>query len=193
MRNTPHGVGTDTMKSYTDATHTKNPGSTSTFIPREKWIQLTQEQRDGILDTHRKTTGNRPGGRVPSSQPVRRVNDHLLEDHVNLDDIIECTVNNHLVHEVSNVVDTTKKPDMLLEHMSGEMPSPNGTSPGDIRHVLAARQGNFYKKVISVKVNEASTNPDTLVPTSLIKGNHNLSRSPILYLHYVCSVLYWTT
>jgi hypothetical protein len=97
----------DIMDIYANATHTTNHGSTSPFIPREKWIQLTEEP---ILDKHCKTTGNR----VPSSQPVRRVNAHLLEDHVNLDDIIEYTVNTHLVHEVSNEVDTTEQHDMLL-------------------------------------------------------------------------------
>jgi hypothetical protein len=51
---------------------------------------------------------------------------------------------------------------MLLAHMSGQLPSPSGTSPGDIRHVLAAKRGNVHKKGSSVKVNEASTNPDTL-------------------------------
>jgi hypothetical protein len=142
-------------------TNTTNPGIMSPFIPHEQWIQLTQEQRDAILDKRRTTTGN-PPGRVPSSQAVRRVNAHLLEDHVNLDDIIEYTVNIYLVHEVSNEVDTTKQPDMLLAHTSGQLPSPNGTSPGDIRHVLAAKRGNIHKKGNSVKVNEASTNPDTL-------------------------------
>jgi hypothetical protein len=64
---TPHGVGPDIMEIYANATHTTNHGSTSPFIPREQWIQLTQEQCDAILDKRRKTTGNPPGGRVPSS------------------------------------------------------------------------------------------------------------------------------
>jgi hypothetical protein len=93
---------------------------------------------------------------------VQRVNAHLLEDHVNLDDIIEYTINTHLVHEVGNEIDTNKQPDMLLAHMSGQLPSANGTSPGDIRHVLAAKRGYVHKKGSLVKVNEASTNTDTL-------------------------------
>jgi hypothetical protein len=56
---------------------------------------------------------------------MRRVNAQLLEDHVNLDEIIEYTVNAHLVHKVSNEVDTTNQSDMLLAHMSGQLPSPN--------------------------------------------------------------------
>jgi hypothetical protein len=150
------------MEIYANATHTTNPGSTSPFIPHEEWIQLTQEQRDAILDKRRKTTGNPPGGRVPSSQLVQGVNAHLLEDHVNLDDIIEYTVNTHLLHEVSNEFDTTKQPDMLLPHKSGQSPSPNGTLPGDIRHVIAGKQSHVHKKGNSVKVNKGSTNPDTL-------------------------------
>jgi hypothetical protein len=78
-----------------------------------------------------------------------------------LDDIIEYTVNTHLVHEVSNEVDTTNGPDMLLAHMSGQLPSPNGTSPGDILQVLSAKRGNLNKNGNSVKVHEACTNPDT--------------------------------
>jgi hypothetical protein len=46
--------------------------------------------------------------------------------------------------------------------MSGQLSSPNGTLPGDIRHVLAAKRGNIHKKGCSLKVNEASTNPATL-------------------------------
>jgi hypothetical protein len=79
-----------------------------------------------------------------------------------LDDIIEYTVNSNLVNEVSNEVDTTKQPDMLLAHMPGQVLSPSGTSPGDIRNVLAAKRGNIQKKGSSVKVNEASTNPDII-------------------------------
>jgi hypothetical protein len=150
------------MEIYAYATHTTNPGSTSPFFPREQWVQLTQEQRDAILDKRSKTTGNTPGGHVPSSHPVRHVNAHLSEDQVNLDYIMEYTVNTHLVHVVRNEVYTTKQPDILLAHMSGQSPSPNGTSPGDIRHVIAAKRGNVHMKGSSVKVNEASTNPDTL-------------------------------
>jgi hypothetical protein len=67
---TSYSVGTDIMEIYANATHTINPGSTSPFIPREQWIQLTQEQRDAILDKRRKTTGSPPGGCVPSNQPT---------------------------------------------------------------------------------------------------------------------------
>jgi hypothetical protein len=134
----------------------------SPFIPREQWMQLTQEQRNAILDKRHKTTGSPPGGHGPTNQPMRRVNAHILEDHVNLDDIIEYTINSHLEHEVSNEVDTTKQPDIFLAHMSWQVPSPSGTSPGDIRHVLASKQGNIQQKGNSVKVNEAFTNPDIL-------------------------------
>jgi hypothetical protein len=48
QEDTPHGVGTDIMEIYANATHTANPGSTSPFIPREQWIQFSQEQRDVI-------------------------------------------------------------------------------------------------------------------------------------------------
>jgi hypothetical protein len=129
---TPHGVGTDIIEIYANTTHTTNHGSTSPFIPREQWIQLTQEQRDSILDKRRKTSGTPPGGHVPSSQPVRRVNAYLLGDHVNLDDIIEYTVNTHLVHEVSNEVDTTEQPDCSLR-----------ICPGNPHHLMSLRLATF--------------------------------------------------
>jgi hypothetical protein len=151
------------MEIYASATHTTNSSSMSPFIPREQWIKITQEQSDTILDKRPKTTGNPSGGHIPSSQPVQRVNAHLLEDHVSLDDIIEYTINTHVVHEVTNEVDTTEQPAMLVAQMSGQLPSPNGTSPGDIRHVLASKRGNIHKKGNSVKVNKASINPDTLM------------------------------
>jgi hypothetical protein len=93
-----HGV---IMEIYADVTHTTNLGSTSPFIPLEQWIQLAQEKRDVIFDKRLKTTGSPPGGRVPSNQPMRRVNAHLMEGHVKLDDIIEYTINTPLVHEES--------------------------------------------------------------------------------------------
>jgi hypothetical protein len=107
------------MEIYAHATTTANQGSRYTSIPREQWMQLTQEQQDAILDKRRNTTGSPHRGRVPTNQPIRRVNSHLLEDHVKLDDIIEYTINSHLVHEVSNEVDITNQPDMLLAHLSG--------------------------------------------------------------------------
>jgi hypothetical protein len=57
------------MEIYANATHTTNPGSTSPFIPREQWIQLTQKQRDAILDKRCKTTGNPPGRRLLLANP----------------------------------------------------------------------------------------------------------------------------
>jgi hypothetical protein len=51
---------------------------------------------------------------------------------------------------------------MLHAHMSGQVPSPSGTLPGDIRLVLAAKQRYNHKKDSSVKINEASTNPEIL-------------------------------
>jgi hypothetical protein len=97
---TSYGVGTDIMEIYANATHTTNPGSTSPFISCEQWMQLTQEQHDAILDKQQKTTGSPSGRRAHSTQPMGHVNAHILEDHVNLDDIIEYTVNIHTVHEV---------------------------------------------------------------------------------------------
>jgi hypothetical protein len=103
---------------------------------------------------------------------MQNVQANLLEGHVNLDDIIEYTVNTHLVHEVSNDVDITDQPDMLVAHMSGQWTSPNGTLPGDIRHVLAAKRGTRK----SSRLRSMRHPPIRLllrleiVPTSLIKA-----------------------
>ena len=159
---TVYGIDTDIMEIYANATHTTTPSSTSQFIPREQWLQLTQEQRDAIIDKRRKANSSSSGGQPRPTQPMRRVNTHVMEDHVNLDDIIEYTVNNHSVQEVVNGEESANpSSDMLLAHMSGQSASADGSSPGDIRHVLAAKQGNSKKGKV-VKVNETSTTPDTL-------------------------------
>ena len=51
---TVYGIDTDIMEIYANAAHTTTPSSTSQFIPREQWLQLTQEQRDAIIDKRRK-------------------------------------------------------------------------------------------------------------------------------------------
>jgi hypothetical protein len=78
---------------------------------------------------------------------------------VNLDDIIEYMVNTYVVHSDDHGTDarTEEYTDTLLAHMAGRVSA--GTSPGDIRNVLAAKQCPNGKGR-SVKVNEASTAPE---------------------------------
>jgi hypothetical protein len=137
-----HMVLIQTMEIYANATHTTTSDNTSQFVPREKWLQLTQEQRDAIFDKRRKENGNPSGGGTRPKPPMRRVNTH----HVNLDDIIEYTVDNRLLQETTTGEDTYPQPDMLIAHMSGQSTSVEGPSPGDIRHILAARRYNASKK-----------------------------------------------
>ena len=89
----------------------------------------------------------------------RRVNTHDIQATINLDDIIEYTANTHLFINVTHVdnKEEANVTDMLLCHMAGR--SSNNTSPGDIRQVLAAKQGSSNKRK-SVKVNEATTTPE---------------------------------
>jgi hypothetical protein len=143
---TSYGIDTDIMEIYANATHTTKPDNTSQLIPWDKWLQLTQKQRDATLDKQRKENSNPSGGGTRPKPPMRRFNTHTTKDHVNMDEIIEYTFNTHLLQETNAGEDTKSESDMLIVHMSGQSTSVEGTSPGDIRHVLAARQDNASKK-----------------------------------------------
>jgi hypothetical protein len=85
-----------------------------------------------------------------------------MQEFVNLDDIIEYITNTHVISDDNNEEeeDRTQNADTILAHMAGR--SSNGTSPGDIRKVLASTQGPTTKKKV-IKMNETSTTPETLV------------------------------
>jgi hypothetical protein len=96
-----------------------------------------------------------------------------------------------LLQEATAGEDTNPQSDMLIVNMSGQPTSVEGTSPGDIRHVLAARQDNDSKKGKTVKVNTESTTPDTLTvgdPTYFLnkgetitfQGNQYFTHSTII-------------
>jgi hypothetical protein len=129
------GIDTDLTEIYANATQTTVPGSgTSQFLPRNKWLKLTQEQPDEINAKRRNSMGNSSGGHARPSPQMHRLNTHMVEDRVHLDDIIEYTINTHLVQETDNGEDTTSNPppDLLLAHMAGCSASVDGSSPGDI-------------------------------------------------------------
>jgi hypothetical protein len=69
-------------------------------------------------------------------QPRHQVNSHYVSDMVNIDEIIDYTVN---THEIGGNNDEDEKAsdsmDTLLAHMAG-----CSSSLGEIRHVLAAKQ-----------------------------------------------------
>jgi hypothetical protein len=119
---TSYGIDTNITKIYANATHT-TPGSTSQFLPRDEWLKLTQYQRKKIIAKRCIAIGSSPGGLARSSPPIQRVNNHLTIDHVNIDDIIEYTVNTHLVTETEDGEDNNPPADMLLAHMYGQSTS----------------------------------------------------------------------
>jgi hypothetical protein len=100
-------------------------------------------------------------GSLRPNIPARRVNIHDTQEVVNLDDIIEYTTNTHVSVENSGEGEELYAPDTPLAHMSGQT-SCGESAQADIRHVLAAKQGNDSRKGRSVKVNEAYTTPDML-------------------------------
>jgi hypothetical protein len=75
----------------------------------------------------------------PCNNPARGVNLHDTQEVVNLDDIIEYTANTDVVYSNDHGIDarTEEYTDSLLAHMAERVSA--GTSPGDIRNVLAAK------------------------------------------------------
>jgi hypothetical protein len=100
---------------------------------------------------------------------------------VNLDDIIEYSANTHGGN------------DTLLAHMAGRSAS-GTTTPGDIRKVLAAKQGASTSKRKPAKVNETSKAPATFTlgdtmyylntgETIIINGQKYSSNSTMIHYH----------
>jgi hypothetical protein len=83
------------MEIYANATHAATSDNTSQCIPQENGYNSLRN-KVAILDKRRKVKGNPSGGGSLPKPPMRRVNTHITKDHVNLDDIIEYTVNTHL-------------------------------------------------------------------------------------------------
>jgi hypothetical protein len=150
----------DNTTTTQSATRLPSVGGNTSFIPQEEWLKLSPEQRTELLAKRRKERAVQQGSYQPRNIPVRRVNLHDTQEVVNLDDIIEYIANTHLVHSDDHGTSarTEESTDTLLAHMAGRVST--GTSPGDIRNVLAAKQ-RPNGKGRSVKVNEASTAPDT--------------------------------
>ena len=122
---------------------------------------MTPERREEILAKRRKEKGSGPASRPFALPPARKANTHDITEVVNIDDLIEYTANTHLA--AASTADTDcEEPSQsdLLAHMAGR--SQSGTSPGDIRRVLAAKQGNGTKTKTR-KVHETSTVPETVV------------------------------
>ena len=154
-------LGTDVSEIYANASNTFQGWSqpnrnNSSFIPREEWLKLSQEQRDELIAKRRKERGAQGGTDSSNRNQHRQVHVHDIQDDVNLDDIIEYTVNVHSIHDT--FADSEPSSNSLLAHMAGQ--TNPGPCPGDIRQVLAAHQRPNVK-IPPIKVNTASTVPDT--------------------------------
>ena len=136
--------------------------TSSSFIPREEWLKLSQEKRDELIAKRRNERGLQKPPQKGKVTPARRVNVHEQNDVVNIDDIIEYTANAHVSSCLDQDIDeaTSNAPDTLLAHMAGRTPS--GESAGDIRKVLAAKQTGSGNKNKNLKANETVSVPDTL-------------------------------
>ena len=145
---------------YNSEAHRFGNQERTQFLPREEWAKLSQPERDALIEKRRKERklGNNNHNR-PSNPMHRQANQHSIEEHVNLDDLIDYTVMNHntnLIDDSSNQAQDNSDT-ALLAYMSGR------TNPdaGDIRQVLAAKRTSDRPKP-NHKANETSLVPTTV-------------------------------
>ena len=151
------------MSNTQGSKYTAQNGQPTNRLPREVWDKLSQAQRDEFIAKRRaereKMYGN--NNNKPSGFARRSVNFHDHSETVNIDDIIDYTVNTHETHDRSDISGDQEKQsgDTLLAYMAGR--TPNGSSPGDIRTVLASSQ-RPANKAVKTKVNSTETVPETI-------------------------------
>ena len=143
-----------------NSTNTSSDGTnTSSFLPRDEWDKLTQEQRDRLIAKRRQERMNQRNGNRKPFQAKRQANVHDVSDVVNLDDLIDYAVMNHDVgtsETVDDKFDGDDGDDKLLAYMAGRT-----SSAGDIRQVLAANS-TPDKKSKGRKANESVSGPSTV-------------------------------
>jgi hypothetical protein len=141
-----------------NSTNTSGDGqNTSSFLPRDEWEKLTQEQKDQLIAKRRQERMNQRNGNRKPFQVKRQANVHDVSDVVNLDNFIDYAVMNHDVSTIEQVDDkvTSDDGDELLAYMAGRT-----SSAGDIRQVLAAK--SLPNKNKSRKANESASAPSTV-------------------------------
>jgi uncharacterized membrane-anchored protein len=142
-----------------NSTNTSSDGqNTSSYLPRDEWDKLTQEQRDRLIAKRRQERMNQRNGNRKPFQAKRQANVHDVSDVVNLDDFIDYEVMNHDVGkiETDDIKGNVDDGDTLLAYMAGRT-----SSAGDIRQVLAANS-TPEKKYKSRKANESVSAPSTV-------------------------------
>jgi hypothetical protein len=119
------------------------------FLPIDEWEKMTQDQNDKLICN---------AGYKESSQTKLQAKLNDVGDLLNIDDIIDYTINTHEV-ETLEIDDENKESDtskdVLLPHMAG-----HGSSYGDIQNVLAANHKPEKNK--SRKANENESSSSTL-------------------------------
>ena len=133
---------------------------TSSFLPREEWDKLTQEERDRLIAKRRQERMQSNGGKRPF-QASRQANMHDVSDVVDLDSIIDYAIMNHDVAKLDDgdeIKEGTSNDDELLAYMAGR--TQDTASAGDIRNVLAAKRAPDKGK--PRKANESKSAPSTV-------------------------------
>ena len=133
----------------------------STFLPRDEWNKLTQDQKDRLIAKRRQERMNNNGNNRNPFQAQRQANVHDVGDIVDLDAIIDHAVTDNdlpMVEDLNGNNEVATNDDTLLAYMAGR--SNNNTSAGDIRYVLAAKRSQDKGK--SRKVNESKSAPSTV-------------------------------
>jgi hypothetical protein len=116
--------------------------------------KLTQEQKDRLIAKRRQERMNLNVNKSKPFQPKHQVNSHHVSDTVNIDDIINYTVNTHEIgmNDDDDDAKASDSTDTLLAHMAGR-----SSSSGDIRHVLAAKQKSDKGKNQKVNASKSET------------------------------------
>ena len=131
----------------------------SSFIPREEWNRLPDEEKERLIAKRRQERLNLASGNR-KSYPPRQANVHEVGDVINLDDIVDYSVMKHDVVSAGEGDDDKVKPpedDALLAYMAGRT-----LSVGDIRQVLAANSAPDKNNKNHRKVNASESIPDTV-------------------------------
>jgi hypothetical protein len=137
---------------------TSNLGKTqSTFLPRNEWDKLSQEQKDRLIAKRQQERMNQNGYKPKPSQATCQANTHCVADTVSIDVIIDYAINNHErgTTDPDDILKESDTDNTLLAHMAERT-----SSIGDICQVLAANQKSDKGK--NRKVNATESAPGTI-------------------------------
>jgi hypothetical protein len=159
---------TDIMAYATDTSKDGYQGKpASSFIPRDEWNKLSQEQKDRLIAKRRQERMKQYSGNWKPNQPRRQVNVYDVSNVVHANTLIDYAIMNHDVlppipTEYTTDASPSSDADTLLAYMAGR-----GTeeTPGNIRNVLAA------KRAPDNKGRNRTANKNTAVPSTVKIGD----------------------